>query len=292
MAKELTHILIARDVIKKLKEFGQPLLAQVIEKNLSAYYLGSIIPDTLFYDFPPFRLNPRKYLSISRALHQEEKTKNDRKAMGFFRSISANPHMWPLKMAFSAGIITHTVVDRIFHNLIEYYITTWGERGRNALATHREFETLIDIALLESRNIHPRQFRLGSFVRLDHSIKYYLFQFYLADLMGEGMAPSRSLLNVLKRASHQQCFFLQLFAARPIYRIMEISNRLASDRLRAWQSLFYPDGVGPQTFSVLAKLEANPPHNEILFNGGLARHREAALNEAIRHINLAVTTFA
>jgi hypothetical protein len=292
MAKELTHILIAQDVVKRLKGFGQPLLAQVIEKNLSAYYLGSIIPDALFYDVFLFCPDRRKHIGISRSLHQNEKAENDRKAMGFFRAIAANPHMWPLKMAFSAGIVTHTVVDRILHNLIEYYTTAWGEKGSNALATHREIETLVDMVLLQPLNMHPRQFRFQRFIQMDERTKHLLFQFYLADLIGEGTEPSRSLLKTLKRASDQQCFFLQLFATRSLYRIMKISNSLPSDRLRAWQSLFYPDEVGPQTFSVLAKPRADPPGDEILLNGGLARLREAALNDAIWHINLAVTTFA
>jgi len=292
MAKELTHILIAQDVIKQLKGYGQQLLAQVIEKNLPAYYLGSIIPDAFYYDVLPFGLRPQKHIWISRALHLKEKIKNDQKAVSLFRSIAANPRAWRLKTAFAAGIITHTVVDRIFHELIEHYTTTWGEKGTISMATHREIETLIDMILLRPLNMSPRQFHLGPLIQLDERTKYTLFHFYLSHLLDLPEANQVSLVNRLKRAHHQQCIFLTLFATRSLYHIMKLSNRIVKGRLRACQSLFYPDRVNPESFPVLVKLKLRTMCDENTFFRELKRLRETATNEAIWHVNTALKTLA
>jgi hypothetical protein len=291
MAKELTHILIAQDVIKQMKESGQQRLAQLIQKNLPAYYLGSIIPDALFYDVPPFRLSPHKYMWISRAFHLKEKTKNDQKAVSLFSSIAANPRSWRLKMAFAAGIISHTVVDRVFHELIEYYTTSWGEKGTIALATHREIETLIDMILLRPLKMEPRQINIGGFMPLDERTTSTLFRFYLAHLKNS-QAPESTLLSALQRAHNQQRFFLKLFATRPLYYITRLSNKLVAGHLRAWHSLFYPQEIGPHSFPVLVKTRLYSLGEKRSFDRALKACREAALNEAIRHMNIGLKTFA
>lgn len=293
MAKELTHILIATDVLKRLKGSGQQLLAQVIHENLPAFYLGAIIPDAFFYDVFPFRLNPKKYIRISRSLHLKETADNDQKAMSFFRSIAINPCAWSLKLAFSAGIITHTVADRIFHEDIEYYTTTWEETGAIATATHREIETLIDLIFLRAMNTSPRRFRLGSFIQLDERAKYCLFRFYLTHLINEAHhAPDPGLLNALNRAHRQQRLCIDIFAIRPIYHTMKLLNKFTANRLRVWHSLFYPDKVKPQSFPVLGKFGLNSLSDEGAFIKGLKDLREAVTTDAIQHINIALKRFA
>jgi len=293
MAKELAHILIAQDVLLQLKRCGQQHLAKVIEENLPSFYLGAIIPDAFYYDVLPFGLRPQKHAWISRALHLKKKIKNDQKAVGLFRAIAIKSGAWRLKAAFAAGIITHTVVDRIFHELIEYYTTTWGEKGTVATATHREIETLIDIILLRLSNTEPRRFHPGLIIRLDEPTKYTLFHFYLSNLLDLPEANQVvSLVNCLKRAYDQQCLFLTLFATRPLYHIMNMSNRIVKGRLRIWQSLFYPDRVNPESFPVLAKLKLRTMSDENIFFRELKRLRKRAAIEAIQHINTALKTFA
>jgi len=288
MAKELTHILIAHEVLKRLSG-SQPLLARLIQRNASAYYLGSIIPDALFYDLPLFCLNPKKLIRISRALHHKDRERNDQKAMSFFSSISAAPHMWSQKMAFSAGIITHTVADRVFHKLIDYYNNAWGEEGSDAMATHREIETLIDMTLLKPRDMHPRQFCVKHYIALDQPTECALYRFYLAHLTGHARKPNQALVNILKRAIRQQRFFLKLFSARHLYHITKISNKAVSNRLRVWHALFYPDTDEAPSFQFPHKIGANPPGNKNPFDpGGLTPYTDAASTEAVHCINLGV----
>jgi hypothetical protein len=292
MAKELTHILIAQDVLGRLRD-RQPLLARVVQENASAYYLGSIFPDALFYDLPPFRLNPKKYLWISKALHHQDTAENDRTAMGLFSSIAGVPHMWSQKLAFSAGIITHTVADRIFHKLIAYYNDAWNEEGAQAMSTHREMETFIDMALLNPVNIHPRRFRIDHYLWIDQAKACALYHFYLAYVTGNKRRSNHTLVNVLKRAINQQRLFLKLFAARPVYHITKIANSAVSNRLRVWLALFYPDTEDPQNFQFVNKMRAIPPDHKNPFDaGGLTRYTDAAATESVHCINLAVKTLA
>ena len=184
MPKELSHILIARKVLAQLEGSGQKTLAQVIESNVPAFYLGAIIPDAFFYDMVPLSRFSRGYYQVSRALHAKETPKNDEKAVAFFDSIGTMPALWPSKVAFAAGIVAHTVSDRIIHGVIDHYTTTWRHVGSLATATHREFETLIDMVLLQELRLHPREFRLRSFVDIDPHTELCLLRFYIAHLVG------------------------------------------------------------------------------------------------------------
>ena len=107
MPKELSHILIAQDVLAELKGSGRRRLARILEKNLSAFYLGAIIPDAFFYDATPFLGLSKNNVQIARALHLKETAENDARAVGFFDAIAVDPHAWPSKVAFAAGILIY-----------------------------------------------------------------------------------------------------------------------------------------------------------------------------------------
>jgi hypothetical protein len=257
MPKELSHILIAQDVFAQLKASGQALFARVIEKNLPAFYLGAIIPDAFFYDVTPFRPFSQDFAHISRALHQKEKYKNDERALSFFSAIRGNPCQWPLKVAFAAGLVTHTVSDRIIHGVIDYYTTSWSQKGSLATATHRQFETLIDMVLLQRLGLHPRHFQWESLVGVDRTTLDRLFSFYLTHLMGNNRTLHPCLLGALKRAYGQQRFFLRLFTVKALYHIMNLSNRLMGERTGALSSLFYPETIGTEDFRIMDHVDLN-----------------------------------
>jgi hypothetical protein len=188
------------------------------------------------------------------------------------------------------GIITHTVADRTFHDLIAHYNNAWNEAGAEAMGTHREMETFIDMALLKQRNIHPRDFRLGRYIAMDPRTERVLHHFYLAYVTRNNRISSHSLIHVLKRAAHQQCFFSRLFAARPMYHITRIANRVVSNHLRLWHALFYPDTEAAESFLFLNKLRAADSHP--FDPNRLSLHTDAASVEAIRCINLSVLNLA
>jgi hypothetical protein len=292
MPKELTHILIAQDVVKQLKRSGQQLLAQVIKENLSAFYLGAIIPDAFFYDLIPFCKIPRNSAQIVRTLHSKESLENDQKAVSFFDYIGANPHVWPLTLAFATGIVTHTVSDRIIHRVIDHYTTTWGQEGSLAIASHRQIETLIDMVLLQQSRQHPRNFKLERRTALDWPTRDSLFRFYLGHLIGDSSTLPVCLLKALKRAYAQQLLFLKLFTVEPLYHIMNLSNKRVASCLQAWSTLFYPDTVGTQSFPILHKLDLNALTDGRSFTGTLASLVDKVITEAIRQINVGVRRLA
>lgn len=292
MPKELTHILIAQDVVKQLKGSGQQLLARVIKENLRAFFLGAIIPDAFFYYVIPFPRIPQDCVQIPRALHSKETLKNDQKAMSFFDAVAANPYAWPLTLAFAAGIVTHTVSDRIIHGVVDHYTITGGERGSIALASHRQIETLIDMVLLQHSRQHPRDFRLERLTNVDEPTEDCLFRFYLGHLIGDNTTLPLSLLKALKRAHAQQRLFLKLFTVEPVYHILNLSNKLVGSWLKAWSTLFYPDTVGTQTFPILHKLDLNDLTDGRSFAGTLASLVDKVTTEAIRQINVGVRRLA
>ncbi len=289
MPKELTHILIAQDVVKELKGSGQQQLGQVIMGNLSAFYLGAIIPDAFFYDVIPFCKIPRNRARIVRTLHSKESLENDQKAVSFFDYIGANPHVWPLALAFATGIVTHTVSDRIIHRVIDHYTRTWGQVGSLAIASHRQIETLIDMVLLQRSRQHPRNFGLERRTALDQPTRDCLFRFYLGHLIGDKSTLPICLLKALKRAHAQQLLFLKLFTLQPLYHIMNLLNKLVANCLQAWSTLFYPDTVGTQTFPILHKLDLNALSDGRSFTGTLASLVDEVITEAIRQINVGIT---
>jgi hypothetical protein len=292
MPKELAHIIIAHDVIKRLEGSGQQLLAQVIKENIPAFHLGAIIPDAFFYDLIPFYRTSGHNIQISNALHSKDGAKNDQKALSFFDDIADDPHAWPSKVAFAAGIVTHAVSDRIIHGLIDHYTTTWGEKGSIEIASHRQLETLIDMVLLQQSRQHPREFRLDRLTNVDQPALDCLFRFYLGRLVGDSSTLPLCLLKALKRARAQQCLFLKLFTTKPLYHIMNFRNKLLASYLQAWSSLFYPDTVGTQTFPILHKLDLNVLTDGSSFAGTFASLVDEMITEAIRQINVGVRRLA
>ena len=291
MAKEITHILIAHDVFRQMADTGNARLARVIEQNMGGFFLGALIPDALFYDVPPFRMNPLKHEWIARNLHGEEAEDNDDKAMGFFRMVAGSPSAWQQKMAFVAGIVTHTVVDRIFHGAIENYTTTWGETGSTAMATHREIETLVDTFLLQELSLGPRDFFRRYLAPMDDPGILRLCHLYIAGATENTTGFDVSLPHVLSRAHRQQRLFLKLFAARPLRRMVKGLDQLARGRLQPWDRLFYRGRIDVESFPVLLKLGATSPNPGGPFFNEVTRLRERAAREALRSIQAAVVMY-
>lgn len=255
MPKEITHILIAKEVLGKLKESGYTLFSQALENNLHALYLGAIVPDALFYDVLTVRRISRDYSRLLRILHSRKISGNDEKAMSLFSSIGAAPFRWPLKVAFCTGIVTHTVSDRVIHGVIDYYMNRWHQKGTVAMVTHRQFETLVDMVLLNNLDHPASAFDLEGITQAQSHHKDSMLTFYLSHLMGgDGYFPRR-LLHILKRANGQQLLFLRLFRINRLYHIVNRLNNLVAGRLEVWSSLFYPETVDTEAFPILKRLD-------------------------------------
>ena len=286
MPKELSHILIARKVLDQLKGTGPGVFAQVIESNVPAFYLGAIIPDAFFYDMVPLSRFFEGYYKVSRALHSEERPKNDERAVAFFDTIRTRPHAWPSKIAFASGIVAHTVSDRIIHEVIDHYTTKWSQRGLLAMATHRELETLIDMVLLEELRLHPRKLQLRDLVNVDRPTELCLLRFYVGHLVGDSTVRHGPLLSACRMACAQQRLFLKLFMDDTSYHIMYLLNRLGVGKLTAWSSLFYPRTVENKNFPIMSRIDLNALTDGQSFAGTLASLVDQVTIDTVSHISV------
>ena len=286
MAKELTHILVAQKVLHGLKETAYPLPAELLEKNLAAYYLGAIIPDAFMYDLIALGIGSPEYARICLALHSGQRAENDQKAISFYDSIGVNPHNWRAKAAFATGIVTHTVTDRFIHDFVDHLTTSWHQEGALAMGSHRQLETLIDMLLVAQSDTHPKNFPLQRLIDPGRATQDCLFYFYVTHLAGPSPAVHPVLLRALKRAHAQQRILLKLFTFPPLYHIMNFSNKLVAGRLLLISGLFYPEAVGIQTFPILDRLDQDALANEWSFEIKLQSLMEAVTTDAIHHIRL------
>ena len=87
MPKELTHILIAQDVLTRFTETGETLVAKTIRNNLAAFFWGAIIPDAFYYDMVPLIFYCSNLKKISHALHSKNGVENVERAKSLFSAI-------------------------------------------------------------------------------------------------------------------------------------------------------------------------------------------------------------
>src|SRR4030042_3716187 len=97
MPKENTHLYFANKISEKIENMD---LKSAIKENLDYFYLGSITPDVFFYG------KNKKTTDVSEFFHKEG-------AIDYVKeNIAQNP-------VFSLGILTHIILDDIFHPIIE-----------------------------------------------------------------------------------------------------------------------------------------------------------------------------
>jgi hypothetical protein len=267
MPKEITHVLIAQEVLERLKESGCPALAQALADNLHAFYLGATIPDALFYDVISIGRASADHSTLCRILHSADTTANDAKAVALFSAIRSRPFRWPLQVAFSAGVVTHTVADRLFHGLIDDYTSRWRLEGALATSTHRHVETLIDIVLAKNLGLSVKAFDLKGMTNPQGPYKNALLNFYLYHLWDTKRPVPAHFVYVLKRAHWQQMFFCRLFQNNFLYHIVTRLNNLTGARLDVWSSLFYAHDIGAASFSILNRLGIPVPSDLQPYSG-------------------------
>ena len=85
---------------------------------------------------------------------------------------------------------------------------------------------------------------------------------------------------------------LVLQTVKPLYHIINLSNKLVAGRLQAWSSLFYPDTVGNPSFLILNKLNLTTLTNGGTFTGTLSHLIDAITTDAIRHIRVGLSRLA
>lgn len=254
------------------------------KKQPGCFFWGAILPDAFFYYMAPLFSHSSHFKKISLAFHLKNGTQNIERAKSFFSSIAWESHLWHVKLAFAAGIITHVVSDRIIHNVIDHYVNHWNHAGPLAMATHREFETWMDMVLLSQSLKSPTDLQLEKQINMPRFVKECLLSFYLDHVSPDGRPVPPCLLTALRRANRQQIFLLKLFRTNQLFPVVALLNKMVGGRFGAWSSLFYPRSVTPDTFSILNHLDADTLTDGRSFKGSLSDLAKKAITSAQNHI--------
>jgi hypothetical protein len=123
MPKERFHLLVADECFKVLKTSGPKVLYDDGDMR-EAYLLGSIMPDTLFYDAPYFSFSPH-----GKRLHKLE----GEPGLEFFHEwLDEEGERIPKEVQFwILGLATHYLTDGFWHPVITKYSTPHSWLCRN-----------------------------------------------------------------------------------------------------------------------------------------------------------------
>lgn len=137
MPTENTHLYFAHKLIEQTR---QAEWKRVVNENLQAYYLGSVMPDAFYYS-PKARV--REVAEILHGRHGE--LTND---IVFDLLDQARERTSEADLAFTLGYLTHAALDITFHPLIYFlsgnYFDEDEKRRYEAMYLHRHLETYLD----------------------------------------------------------------------------------------------------------------------------------------------------
>ncbi|NTU98395.1 zinc dependent phospholipase C family protein [Candidatus Falkowbacteria bacterium] len=143
MPKENTHLYFANELLKKI---NQEQIFGIIQKNIEAYYFGSVAPDTFYYSS---KASIRK---ISETMHG--RSGNMTNEIVFEMLKAAREKKSETDLAFIFGYLTHCSLDITFHPIIYYlsgnYYDPDPKKSNEAVYLHRHLETYLDVQVNSS----------------------------------------------------------------------------------------------------------------------------------------------
>lgn len=244
MPKELTHIIIAEEALKRVEAI-EPEAAKVLRNNKSVYLLASIVCDTAYYHIP--FSGARFGLSyISENIH----TKRGDIDTGFLLRLANSKVLRENReahFAFFCGILSHHIADRRFHPAIFYLTGDLGEADSDRLkavqARHRFLEGIIDLGILSTvRGGVEGKIGVGRYLPQPPArLVTHLACFVEAAVPGcEGNQAAR-LAKKLYYTLHFQRILLY-FLSNGLFRWSMVHlNRLSGYRFSPYVALCYPE---------------------------------------------------
>lgn len=136
MPKENTHLFFAKNIQQKEIQY----IGEIINRNISFFYLGSIAPDTFFYS------KDKKIQGISDYIHGKDGNKTN-KFIFQLLEIAKETHNEKI-FSFILGLLTHFSLDIVFHPVIfsltgNFYDSDDLKR-KKAVFNHRTIEVSLD----------------------------------------------------------------------------------------------------------------------------------------------------
>jgi hypothetical protein len=255
---------------------------------MQAYYFGALIPDAFYYNIIPWPRLPRKVPTITNILHQSDRTANNASAKKLLLAAAKNTEVQLLHVAFSAGVLTHTVSDGIYHGVIDLLLKDWNEPHTAVLGAHRQLETLFDMALWDATRPPLTAFPVGRHTRLPFNATHSLVQFFHFALISPTVPLEVTSVRALRWAFAQQLFLLRLFRWPRAFRPAQWARHVSRGRTDFISSLFYPSIISTETFPILRKIDVNDLSDNLSGNGDLNGNNKAlaayAVNAAVQTI--------
>ena len=219
MPKEITHWLIAREIIGKLRD--HPFWGENLSAYANIFQLGTVLPDSpanMLYG------GQNKILKkIDRRLH-ESNTGYQAVADSARRNIPLKPP----QSALLAGILSHFLADAVFHPFVFYFCNRIQTR-------HYRLETYLDLYYLHSTRTTKR---LTCRELLDHiEIGQGEFCRLIADFFSfdAKIAPENIAVMLNLHAGIQD-----QYDKRPLRSIMHLLSFLPFNDMAGKLALFYP----------------------------------------------------
>jgi hypothetical protein len=213
MPKENTHIFFASELMQRLEHAE---LRHMLESHREYYFLGAVIPDTMYYS---------RREDISDTLHGKSGNLTNELILDMLEQ-GGNER----DLAFCCGYISHCALDITFHPMVYYlsgdYYDPDPSRREHAAYMHRHIETCLD-SFIENR------------MRMHALLKGSLIE----GLVFERIASQRFSVDIreIRRALRTQLWMNRLFTSRAGYVVYVFLCRLGLIRDRTLKGLFYAD---------------------------------------------------
>ena len=215
MPKEITHIVIADDILRKLPA----PLAREISLDKKAYYFGSMSPDLFYYDFH-IPGESESAASISEAIHGRNGEDNMSHVFRMLRSPRLEEKNSGL-FSFLAGHLTHMAADSFYHPLIysvsgNYYDPDHKERNL-AERRHRIFESCMDLYFLKQTGETLTSFHLIEKL-LPGKNKEAILSFYASSL--SDYTSANDTLHRARRSLKKCVFLIRSFINTKLHKLL------------------------------------------------------------------------
>jgi hypothetical protein len=228
MPRELLHWQVAEDVVALLQQKA-PRLAQILVSNPGHYRIGAMLPDLPYY----YRggLSPFDHVAeVLHGAHGEDPYDFIRmhRERVFTRDRGKNERF----IALFAGIVTHNIVDALFHPPLYYLTGDYYDRDRmqrrSARARHRAFEVLLD----RSWEIHFGQ-----------ALQYRRYRPLITETL---LSDLTLLLDPLDYTTTEKwrsglwhmTYFQEIFNAHTFGALMHAISKRGGSWWRQWEALF------------------------------------------------------
>lgn len=239
MPKELTHLIFSDLALKGIEETC-PETGKVLRDNYDIYLLGSIIPDTPFYDLSFF--NKKKSITfLSKKIHSN---RGGLSSQFISRTLEEGLNGGRESFAFSCGIISHQWADSVFHPFIVHFTGNFSDpdftERRKAQARHRFLEGLIDLKLMSEPSIQSDLTPSRTACRLQ-AARAFTFSFVRSILPGENDEAINELNLRLHKVCSYQLKLLGLYDKTFFKALILLLNRLWGYNYEHYAGLLYAD---------------------------------------------------